>query len=165
MFYCVLRIYQARLAFHAFPDVTVMWRKCRLCKSLNLSVRGYNHHRHHRSLRFVFLTKYNSVDRSRMVRVAGYLSCVEEKRIAYRILVEKPEWKSAAGKHGRKWEDDVRMHLTDIRCEHMDWIYLSLDVDNWWALLNTLVKFLVHIMWGKFLSSCWTVSFPRRAAA
>jgi len=40
---------------------------------------------------FLFLTKYNSVDRSRIARDAGYLSCVEEKMNAYRVLIEKPE--------------------------------------------------------------------------
>jgi hypothetical protein len=46
------------------------------------------------------------------------------------------------------------MHLTEIRLEHMDWIYLAVDVEKWWALLNTLLKFLVLKMWGKFLTSC-----------
>jgi hypothetical protein len=36
----------------------------------------------------------------------------------------------------------------------MEWIYLAVEVDKWWALLNTLMKFLVRKMWGKFLTSC-----------
>jgi hypothetical protein len=68
----------------------------------------------------MLLTTYYSDDRSKRVGGAGVLSCVEEKRIAYRLLIEKPELKSAVGKHGRKWEDNVRTDLTEIRLEHID---------------------------------------------
>jgi len=35
------------------------------------------------------------------------------------------------------------MHLTEVRWEHMGWIYLAVDVGKWWAFLNTLLNFLV----------------------
>jgi hypothetical protein len=45
----------------------------------------------------------------------------------------------------------------------MDWIELAQDWDHWWALAHTMMNLQVCINIGKFLSSCTTGGFSRRA--
>jgi hypothetical protein len=43
----------------------------------------------------------------------------------YKILVEKSEEKSPPGRPRRRWEDNIKMDLGEIRCEGVDWIDLA----------------------------------------
>jgi hypothetical protein len=45
----------------------------------------------------------------------------------------------------------------------MDWIDLAQDRDQWRILVTTIMNFRVPKNVGKFLSSCTTGSFSRRA--
>jgi hypothetical protein len=45
-------------------------------------------------------------------------------RNAYKILVGKPEGKRPLRRPGRRWEDNVKMHLREIIWEVVDWIHL-----------------------------------------
>jgi hypothetical protein len=62
-----------------------------------------------------------------------------EKRNAYRILVGKQEGKRSLGSPRRRWVDNVKMDLTEIRCDSLDWICMAQDRDQWRALLNTIL--------------------------
>jgi hypothetical protein len=53
-----------------------------------------------------------------------------EKMNAYRILVGKPEGKRPLGRPRRRWEDNIRMDLREIRWGGMDWIDLAEDRDQ-----------------------------------
>jgi hypothetical protein len=46
---------------------------------------------------------------------------MEEMRNVYKILVEKTEGKRPLGRHRRRWEDNIRMHLRQMGCEGVDW--------------------------------------------
>jgi hypothetical protein len=48
-----------------------------------------------------------------------------EKRNAYRVLVGKPDGKIPLGRPRRRWEDDTKMDLTEMRWGGMDWVHLA----------------------------------------
>jgi hypothetical protein len=51
----------------------------------------------------------------------------------------------------------------DLREIGMDWIDLAQDRDRWRALVNTVMNLPVPENSGKFLSTCTTGGFSRRA--
>jgi hypothetical protein len=61
------------------------------------------------------------------------------KRNECRILMGKPEGKRPLGKPRRSWGDNIKMDLTVIGRDGMDWIDLAKDRDQWMALVNTLI--------------------------
>jgi hypothetical protein len=56
----------------------------------------------------------------RRMRWAGYVVRMKAKRIAYRILVVKPEGKSPLRKRRRRCVDNIKMDLREIRWDDMD---------------------------------------------
>jgi hypothetical protein len=66
-----------------------------------------------------------------------------EKRNAYRILVGKPEGKRPLGRPRRRWVNNIKMDLSDIGWNGMDWIALAQDRDQWRALVNTVMNLRV----------------------
>jgi hypothetical protein len=85
-----------------------------------------------------------------------------EKRNAYRILVENPEGKRPPGRPRRRWADNSKMDLRVRGWCGMDWIDLAEDRDQWRAREHVM-NFRVPRNAGKFLSSCTTGGFSRRA--
>jgi hypothetical protein len=53
-----------------------------------------------------------------------------EGRGMYRFLVGKPEGKRPLGRTRRKWEDNIKMGLREVRREVIDWIELAHDKDR-----------------------------------
>jgi hypothetical protein len=101
--------------------------------------------------------------KSRRMRWAGHVASVGEKRNAYRILVEMPEGKRPLGRPRRRWVDNIKMDLREIGRDGMDWIGLAQNMDQWRALVNTVMNLQVPKNAGKLLSSCTIDSFSRRA--
>jgi hypothetical protein len=66
-----------------------------------------------------------------------------ETRNAYRILVGKPEVKRPLGSPRRRWVDNIKMDLTEIGWDGVDWIELAQDRDHWRALVNTVMNLRV----------------------
>jgi hypothetical protein len=54
----------------------------------------------------------------------------------------KPEGKRPLGRPRHKWAG-IKMYLREIGWDHMDWIDLAQDRDQWRALVNTVMNFLV----------------------
>jgi hypothetical protein len=50
---------------------------------------------------------------------------MEEMRYGYKILVGEPERKRPLGRFGRRWGDNIKMHVKETECEDVDWIHLS----------------------------------------
>jgi len=65
---------------------------------------------------------------------------MRERRGLYRVLVVKPEGKISFGRPRRRWEDNIRMDLQEIRCVGTDWMKLAQDRDRWWALVNAVMN-------------------------
>jgi hypothetical protein len=40
-------------------------------------------------------------------------------------------------------ENNIKMDIKEITNEGVDWIHLSQDEDQWWAVVNTVMKFRV----------------------
>jgi hypothetical protein len=57
--------------------------------------------------------------------------------------VGKPEGKRPLGRPRRRWVDNIKIDLKEIGWDDMDWIDLAQDMDQWRALVNTVMKFLV----------------------
>ena len=66
-----------------------------------------------------------------------------KRRDVYRVLVGKPEEKRSLGRPRRRWEDNIKMDLQEVRCAGMDWIELAQDRDRWWALADAVMNLLV----------------------
>jgi hypothetical protein len=81
--------------------------------------------------------------KSRRMRWAGHVSRMGEKRNAYRILVGKLEGKRPLGKLRRRWVDNIKMDLREIRWVGMDWIDLAQNRDQWRAFMNTVLNLWV----------------------
>jgi hypothetical protein len=80
---------------------------------------------------------------SRRMRWAGHIAGMGEKRNAYRILVGMPEGKRPLGRRRRKWVDNIKMDLREIRWDGMDWIDLAQNRYQWRALVNTVMNLRV----------------------
>jgi hypothetical protein len=48
------------------------------------------------------------------MRRAGHVACTEERRIAYRVLVRKPEGKRPLARHSQRWEDNIKMDVQEM---------------------------------------------------
>jgi hypothetical protein len=66
-----------------------------------------------------------------------------EKRYAYRLLVGKPEGKRRLGRPRRRWVNNIKMDLREIRWDGVDWIDLAQYRDQWRSLLNTIINIRV----------------------
>jgi hypothetical protein len=59
-----------------------------------------------------------------------HVARVREGGRAYRVLVGKPEGKRPLGTPGRKWVDNINMHLPRKRMACVDWIDLAQNRDR-----------------------------------
>ena len=55
----------------------------------------------------------------------------------------KPEGKRPLGKPRRRWEDNIKMDLQEVRSGGMDWIDLHQDRERWRALVNAVMNLRV----------------------
>jgi hypothetical protein len=72
----------------------------------------------------------------RRMRWAWYVACMGEMRNAYNILVGIPK---GTRPHGHRWENNIRMGVRDRGWEGVVWTYLTQDMDQWLALVNTVM--------------------------
>jgi hypothetical protein len=77
--------------------------------------------------------------------------------------VGKPEGKRPLARSKCGWKNNIKMALREIGWGGVDLIGLAQDTDQWKVLVNTVMNLWVPQNIGKFLSSCATGGFPRRA--
>jgi hypothetical protein len=68
-------------------------------------------------------------------------------------LVGKPEGKRPIGRPRRRWEDNIRMDIMERVWEDVDWIHMAQDMNQWRAVVNTLMNLLVPLKARNFLNS------------
>jgi hypothetical protein len=66
----------------------------------------------------------------RRMRQAGHVARMEDKRNAYRQLLEKLEGMRPLRRPGRRLVDNIKMGLREIRWDGIDWIDLAQDRDQ-----------------------------------
>ena len=71
------------------------------------------------------------VIKSRIMRWAGHVASMGVERVAYSVLVGKPEGKRPLGRPRLRWVDNIRMDIQEVGCGYVDWIGLAQDTDRW----------------------------------
>ena len=80
------------------------------------------------------------VIKSRITRLAGHVARVRKRRGAYRVLIWKPVVKRPLGRPRRRFEDNNKMDLEEVKWVGMDWIHLAQDRDRWRALVHAVMN-------------------------
>jgi len=80
------------------------------------------------------------VIKSSRIRWAGHVARIGERRGVNRVLVGKTEGKRPLGIPRRRWEDNIKVDLQEVRCGGMDWIELAEDRDKWRVLVNAAMN-------------------------
>ena len=83
------------------------------------------------------------VIKSRRMKWAGHVACMEEGRGVHKVLVGKPEGKRPLGRPRCRWEDNIKMDLQEVGRGCGDWMELAQDRDRWQALVSTVTNFWV----------------------
>jgi hypothetical protein len=66
-----------------------------------------------------------------------------EEREVHRVSVGKPEGKRPLGKPRRRWDDNIKINLHEVRGGRGVWMELAQDRDGWRALVSTVKNFRV----------------------
>jgi hypothetical protein len=80
---------------------------------------------------------------SRRMRWAGHVARMGEGRGIYRVLVGRPEGKRPLGRPRRRWEDNIKMYLTERGIDGAKWIQVAQDRIQWRAFVNTVMNLRV----------------------
>jgi hypothetical protein len=77
----------------------------------------------------------------RRMRWARHITRTREMRNTYKVWVKNLKLRdhSEDVRIYCKWEDNIRMGLTEIVWKGVGWINLAEDKGQWWAVVNTIV--------------------------
>jgi hypothetical protein len=113
-----LRVFENRVLRKVFgpkrDEVTGEWRKL-----------------HNEELNDLYsLPNILRVVKSRRMRCVWHVARMGEDRGVHRVLVGKPEGKRPLGRPKRRWEDNIKMYLQDVKGGRADWMELAQDRDR-----------------------------------
>jgi hypothetical protein len=83
------------------------------------------------------------VVKSRLMRWAGHVARMGERRVVHRVLVRNPEGTRPMGRPRRRWEDNIKMDLEEVGGGCVNWMERAQDRDRWRALVSTVMNFRV----------------------
>jgi hypothetical protein len=80
------------------------------------------------------------VIKSRRTRWAGHVARMGEGRGVYKVLVGRSEDKRPLGRPTRRWEDNIKMDLREVRIDVVNWIRLAQNKIKWRAFVVTVMN-------------------------
>jgi hypothetical protein len=83
------------------------------------------------------------VIKSRRMRWAGYVACMGEGRVVYRVWVGRSGGKKPLGRSRRRLEDNIKMNLTEIGIDGANWIRLAQERVQCRAFVNMVMNLRV----------------------
>jgi hypothetical protein len=83
------------------------------------------------------------VIKSRRMRRAGHVACMDLEKGVYRLLVGIPERRRPLGRPRRRWMDNIKVDLQEVGCGYVDWIGLAQDRDRWRTLVSAVMNLRV----------------------
>jgi hypothetical protein len=83
------------------------------------------------------------VMKSRRMKWAGHVARMGEGRGVYRVLVGRSEGNRPLGRSRRRWEDNIKLNLKEIRIDGAKWIQLAQDRVQWRAFVKTVMNLRV----------------------
>jgi hypothetical protein len=83
------------------------------------------------------------VVRPRRMRWAGHVARMGEDRGVHKVLVGRPKGKRPLGRPRRRWKDNIKMDLQEIRGGRGVWMELAQDRDRWRAFVGMVREFRV----------------------
>jgi hypothetical protein len=85
-----------------------------------------------------YIRKY--VEKEEMGRAC---STIGDRMGADRVLVGKPEGKGPLGRHRRRWEDYIKIHIQEVGLWGTDWVDLAENRESLRALVNAVMNLRV----------------------
>jgi hypothetical protein len=82
--------------------------------------------------------------KSRRMGWVWHVACISEKKVAYRVLVVKPEEKRPLGRRRCRLEDNIKLDIREIEWGGMNWIRLAQDMMQSRVLVNSVMNPRVH---------------------
>jgi hypothetical protein len=82
--------------------------------------------------------------KSRRMRWAGHLACMEDGRGVHRVLVGKHKGKRPLARPRCRWEDNIKRDLGEIVIDGANWIWLTHDRVQWWAFVSMVMNLKVR---------------------
>jgi hypothetical protein len=75
--------------------------------------------------------------KSSRMRWAGHVAGIGEKRGAYRILVGRPEGRRPLGRPRRRWKENIKIHLQEVKWRGMTGLS--------WLRIGTVVNAVMNL--------------------
>ena len=100
------------------------------------------------------LVPFFSVIKSRRLRWASHVARREEGRSVFKILIATG--KMFSGRPRQRWEENIRIDLTEIGINTRSWVESAQDRDWWSALISAALKLQVPEAMDIVL--CWLIS-------